>query len=364
MEKNAENAIVYRRAVALTNIPVNGYYKFGDRFQIIPNTDASAPKPSAMLNHHPFFLEFQVERDPAQLLDTEKAERPEWVRISNDARKTSNQILLLLTVFTNFHVFTYSGNHQSWFAPLDLKSSRSRVARFIEKLRGTRRSNSKVLWGQEFYSYDEFEPIISGYTESEVDPMAVTNANTYFNTYGRRLGAEFELPDNIGYLLDMYYSLDSENQSAFLSSCSLFNQGLKLWAQHPSLSFAALVSSLETLIHADHKGEDVEVCNECQQQRHRVSRKFVDFLRTYGSSSKEFPKYARKIYNVRCKILHTGQLFIADMDSGSFDMDENEFRRTIIRTCRICLINWLCSNGKTVKGVFSQRGNKFKIGSK
>lgn len=324
----------YRRVLALSNIPVTGSFIYREHFQILP-VDADAPTPPAVLNHHPLVIEFCFTIDETPREGPDGNSIPQWIINNDDASKTLKEILLLLTAFSNDRVFTYSLN-QSWYIPMGIK--------------GKEPTDKQVQWGQEGYTYDSFKSNIESLSKTNSNPVDLIDANDFFNRYGRSTDQEFDLPDNIDELLDSYFALNEDDKHYFLSSCSLFGQGEKIWSEHPSLSFAAFVSSIETLIAAENKDEKIEKCNECGQDRYRILNKFREFFGRYGSPTPEFRKYAIKVYKYRSKILHRGELFLGEVAPRRFgsieSFEDDEFRRSIIRTCRICFVNWLINRGK------------------
>ncbi len=217
--------------------------------------------------------------------------------------------------------------------------------------KGEEPTSKEVQWGQQGYFYKGFQSNIDDFTSPKVASIKQIDPNEYFNRYGRSTDQEYDLPNNIGNLFDVYYSLEEEAKKSFLCSSSLFDQGVEMWSEHPSLSFAAMVSSLETLVHFDNRKEKIERCKECGQGIYGVVKTFRDFFNKYGSPSPEFRKYALKVYKYRSKILHRGELFLGEVYPrrfGSFDgFEDDELRRSIIRTCRICLINWLLTNNNS-----------------
>lgn len=127
-----------------------------------------------------------------------------------------------------------------------------------------------------------------------------------------------------------------------------------------SLGFAALVSALETLVAFEHHGKDVERCSTCGQERHRVTKKFQDFVIKYGYQDPRFQKQAQKLYSVRSKILHEGRLRLADDPRhpfwemythggpGSIDAHapyaEAWQHGELVALARICFVHWLLSH--------------------
>ena len=227
-------------------------------------------------------------------------------------------------------------NGQSWFIPIGKPDDEI----------------GEVVWGQQTYYYKDFEEKINSFSDAKLDQITTIDPNEYFNRDGRPTDQKFDLPNNINALFEKYFSLDEKTKKAFLSSASLLSQGIKLWSEHPSLSFASLVSSLETLMSFDHKGLKVETCKNCKQKSYSVTEKFRDFFGKYGSPTPEFRKYASKIYRYRSKILHSGELFLGEISPRRFGSDDglndDDMRRNMIQICRICLTNWLLLHDEVV----------------
>ena len=152
------------------------------------------------------------------------------------------------------------------------------------------------------------------------------------------------------FLLEYRYSIPEISETisnpCFLSACFLFDQGVELFHQTPSLAFAACVSSLETLIAADHKGQDEEHCKDCGQVMYKVRQKFLEFIERYGNDSPETRNISDKVYSHRSKILHEGQLFLGETEPRTIEaadewLKDDHQRRDVIRFFRACIINWL-----------------------
>lgn len=102
----------YDRRLALSGIPVKGWYRYKDLFQILP-VDDDAPQPPAILDHHPFIIEYRFEIDETPKVNPEGKDVPQWVINIDDSLNTLKEILLLLTVFSHDRIFTYL-HKQSW----------------------------------------------------------------------------------------------------------------------------------------------------------------------------------------------------------------------------------------------------------
>lgn len=323
---------LFRQAVVLTRLPVKGLYRYRDIFQVLPPRD-DFTKPNAMVGHYPLIFQWKyqapqvVEKEPGQ------PEMPHWVHENDASGAKAREIFLVLGVFLNSRLFEYQGK-KSWFLPLD----------------ESHRGSMEPLWGQELYTVRDFSNSIDDLSDVDgIEEIEKVESNTYFNRYAETLDAVFDLPKDLDCLLDAYFELDANRRERFLSACALFEKGAELWGSQPSLSFIAFVSSLETLINLEHKDEEVEKCGECGQDRYRVTKKFRDFFAKYGSDSPEFKKYSMEIYNYRSKVVHTGELFVGEVipeKFGSHDrIFDDDFRRSVTRTVRMCIANWLLGHG-------------------
>ena len=311
-------------------MPVPGTYRYRDLFQLLPPPD-DAPLPPASLGDYPCVIEFAFTPRKMARIDPAGYERPKWVVDNEIASQTLREILLLLTLITSRRLFLFQGSfRQAWFVSLGSK--------------GKKRELAESEWGQEMYYCGEFDQNLKGFSSPPQELIGQVDPNLYFNKI-IILNEVLDFPKNVTAILDCYYTLPDEAKRVFLSSCSLFDQAIRLWSEHPSLSFAAFVSALETLITYEHRNVGIEKCETCGQEIFKVGEKFRDFFSAYGSPSPEFKSYANKIYKYRSKILHRGKLFLGEIEPRNIgsvgDMKDVELRRNIVLNCRICIVNWL-----------------------
>lgn len=321
---------MYRQAITLSSLPVTGWYRYRDVFQILPPNEL-LKRPPAVEAHHPVIFQWKHPESTEPRSISGHFDIPKWVLDKDSAAEKAREILLVLGVLLNNRIFEYHGR-QSWFVDLEETGS------------GT----LDPKWGQELYTGRDFKVVIEGFSSIEGIPEVETvETNKYLNRWFITYDAVFDIPKDLTFLLDKFFALSSEDKKSFLSSCALFEQGIDTWGNYPSLSFVGFVSCLETLINVDNKDVELERCKECGQERHRVTHKFREFFLKYGNDSAEFKKYAMKIYKYRSKVVHTGELFNGEVMPLQFGSDariyDDDFRRSVIRTCRICIVNWLLS---------------------
>lgn len=333
----------HRKLLVMSELPVAHSYRYKDLFQIFPAPEG-APLPPAMIGHYPFVLEFFFDPPDEERSDPNGRVLPKYIGENEVASQTAKEIILILTALTTNTFFQYS-SRQSWFFPQGTRDQE------------TPTTNKASVWGQEMYSlsgYNVPDDALDGdeFSQATEETIPLIDPNTYFNRFGRGSEDTLDLPESITDSLDKYYEMDEEAKKAFLSSCSLFTQSQQLWSDHQSLSFASAVSALETLIHFDHKDDEVEICTTCGQNRYRVLAKFKEFMKTYGSPDPKFRKFAGKVYEYRSKILHQGKLFLGEIEPirfASFDgMEDRDLRGRLNSICRICMNNWIVAYEETI----------------
>lgn len=318
-------SIQYRRALLFSSFPITGKFIFLDEFQILPPDDSFTKAPFRDCDH-PFILEYKFD-SPENIIDDEES-TPQFILDNECAANKETEITLLLSVFSENYFFYYK-SERSWFHSFNQEN------------------DDTIYWGQQGYYIKGFKDRIDALSGVDIEEIGSIDPNVHFNRIGHYFDHKLDLPSNISYSFHAYYELSQEIKDVFLSSASLLHQGIGLWATHPSLSFASIISSLETLIAYQNRLDVPQPCECCGQKNFHVAKKFRDFIRTYGSQDKEFRQFAIRIYDLRSKILHRGELFLGETKTIPFKSRDHiytdDMRRGVIRLARICLNNWLYS---------------------
>lgn len=337
-----------RQEIAFAETRVAGTYKYRNLFQLRP-INPEAPTLEWVMGHHPFLLEYSY--DLPDVSETSyNPSIPDHAllpMIDQEASgKAKKWILLVLSTFAKSRIFQYDGSPhlQQWFMRLPRDTKETEIP-------------PTPCWGQPGYrDQGIYARILEGFSALDEPSIGLVDTNEYYQTETPRqyvvgkTSNTLELPNRIDGFLDKYMALSDPQRTGFLSSCFLFDKGIQLFFEAPSLAFAACVSSLETLVAVDHKGESPDRCECCQQLKHRVRQKFLEFIKKYGGVSREARKLADRVYERRSGILHEGQLFVGEVDQrtieGAIDwINDDQSRRNVIRFFRTCIINWLITNG-------------------
>jgi hypothetical protein len=145
--------------------------------------------------------------------------------------------------------------------------------------------------------------------------------------------------------LDLFAELPPDKAAAFTQAISLYYSARLTWTTSLSLALAGLISSIETLAHFDNHHIEPTTCSLCGQKNFSALAKFRVFLEKYGSVPSTMKKHYNELYDLRSKILHQGQLLVADMDhtvlASIYGTTELDKIRRLTEVVRICLFNWL-----------------------
>jgi hypothetical protein len=102
---------------------------------------------------------------------------------------------------------------------------------------------------------------------------------------------------------------------------------------------------LETLTNLEFKEDSNERCNECNQIKYSIAKKFREFLLKYIGDSQHNKKKFNSFYSLRSKIVHTGtqlkteKLFAEVPDE--VQTEEYMKRAEVLQLGKFALTNWI-----------------------
>jgi hypothetical protein len=293
------------------HLTVRGLYRYKDMFQILPIPQSAADVPMIMADH-PLILQFKFVSSPDAGINSKRQvkEAATFIRILGVVCRPK---ILPKSRYTRFFWSTSFDNEM--------------VAR----------------WLQEGYGYSGFRPELAEFSAaSECPPIKIYPSAEYYGDKFMTDDYEFALPDVVDEYLDKVFALNIEDSRKFSIANTWFSQVHALWYESSSSAFVAGVSAVEALIE-----KKSDVCKECGQPRHRVTKKFKDFLEEYVPNVKtEFPKELDLIYSVRSDLAHGGRLLLADLEYWNFfggwrEQQEDAIQRNTHEIVASALRNWI-----------------------
>ena len=327
----------------MTKTPLWSAYQYRDVFILQPIIRESIPK-CPYTRHYPVFVDFYI--------DTSEA-KSEIELTALDLNRVK-EICTLLTALSNFEFFTYSTADCAWgivAPPCTFDEMTPEEEIFWNK---QARNSAWLLPG---YLYEEFvhDRLISSISLESPNKRMICDQNPrYFNDEPDEYGKSgIVLPEDITYALDTYYGLDKDSRKSVFAAMTLISNGINLGIRYQSLGFISYITAIETLVSLEYKNVKMEHCKTCGQPKYKVRKKFLDLLAKYVSNTEKSQLKFKKMYDLRSKIAHTGELFISDVEFNLLKRDEmgGEWFKylEVQQLARLCVFRWLLMNNVGIK---------------
>ena len=239
LELQEPNKAEIGTAVLFAYLPVNGWFRYRDIFQIQP-VPPSAPRGHSLFGGHPLLVQFQV--------------RPSQTPFLGGYRRTAElrRIQLLLNCLLEVSVFMpEASRHHSWVLDVGPSGITSQYRQTGYHL-------------PDRFSADAFAPVESIPSLARVDTQDYYARTVVINDPDRSL----EIPESLELLLDRFFLAPLEVQSRFLRGCFWFDHAKNAAVYSDSAAFTALISSIECLIPQD---KSVGKCLVCDRPTGRGS---------------------------------------------------------------------------------------------
>ncbi len=267
---------------------------FGSLFTI-SRCPANFPTPPAEVGHYPYFIDFEANEikgkkgvmehsykldSKPKFDDFQQFPIPDSIAQSDENEKVLNEILFVVNALTNAEFFRYK-SRQNWTIRMD--------------------GSHESCWGQEGYIAPKYDRSLS---ELETFPQYTNpNAFTLIDEQSGMLAKRVSVTD----LLELFFLNDNTSlKGGYLNACIVLSKSYELRQIDWSASYIFLVTAIEALIEIEYSDIRVEHCNSCGQPKHKVRKKFLNFLDKYGH--KVDKKTKDLFYNLRSGIAHSGQL--------------------------------------------------------
>ncbi len=306
------------RVVLFTKVPVEGYFRHRDEFQILP-VPPEAPRPEFSMGDHPFILEFRF------------AASSNW-----QIRHLRRAVLEREFELVMAGLFEFStrglGKTSRWHWVLGERDQ-------AKKWRSDYR--------QEMYTYPGLSLEGEDFTATDgMQKLSAIHQNEYYTRLGIRAGQALELPANVGDLLDRFFALSKQDRDRFLRASFWFQHAGIVHSYSRSAAYTALISAIEALM-APERPE--AYCETCRRPMGRgTTQRFADFVESLVPGSGVPEAERKKFYGIRSKLSHGGSLLHSDRRTWSPGLtparvEEWMDATTTWKLVRIVLVNWLLS---------------------
>jgi hypothetical protein len=330
----------FHKAIFFTKVPITGFYRFNDVFQIYPAEMKKIPK-SKLQAHFPNIIEFWTtdeENLPIPDIYKEFGIFEEWHGKYALGILKQDKIYSLLSTFTNNEFFIYKDISGIWGYPI--LSEENELPTITEQSK----------WCMPLFNYkglgddlriDRFTEL--AYPEiNKIDHLQyyLHDPNLDFNK-----GEPIILPKTIDKMFESYYSLKGFELDFVNTACDYINTALELRTKRKTFSLIAAFTAIETMVNLENLNVENKRCTECGQPVYSVSKKFRDYLLKYIGDLPSNKKKFNDLYSLRSKIVHTGiqlkteKLFVEIPEE--IQEKEHITRIEILQIAKLSITNWL-----------------------
>jgi hypothetical protein len=314
----------FRQEVLFCRLPVNGTWRYRERFQILP-IPSTAPRPPFSYAEHPFLIEYSF---PATTNGHTSNER------SVHALRRLELLLgcLLSTPFRSDRFRGADGTHR-WITRISIGGD-SPVQCSYEPLG---------------YYWKDLKSHVQGFSSvDEIAPIKLVPASKYY-VDSFPVSSDLTLPDDLTESLDCFFGLEPDRQQRFLQACFWFRQADQ--AASMSSSFINLVNAVERLMPS---GKAEGRCSACNKEiKPGPTKLFKHFMDEFAPISPLKNEMRRQFYKIRSDLAHGySPPFLADMSLdrslNPLAMKQMEHLSSARQAVRIAMRNWLQPRGTKI----------------
>ncbi len=305
MELLATGPRIVARRVLFSTKPLDGYFSYTDRFQILP-VPLHAPRARFLMAEHPFLLEAAFNSSPNDTI----------TRIRGAMTLRELELVLntfLLTGTRSQEAFRYHWVLLPRAEGDDFKSDYLTAGYYYPGLMESR----------------DFTTTVTIPRLKEVDHRA------YFEIQTIVMGQPFEVPSTLADLFTRFFDLTADDRETFLRACHWFQVSSLVHRQSRSASFISLVSAVEALLPpSDWRG--------------RVTRRFIQLVERFSSGTGNLLESRRRFYQLRSSLTHGRFLLPSDRNPWAVGLNPEMSREWgdlsgMQKIVRLVLVNWLLS---------------------
>lgn len=297
-------------------LPVTGYFRFEDDFQILPVPE-KAPRPNFLLADHPFLLQFRFAGSVNPMVEQMRRHR------------RGIEIELLLSALLANHI----------------RSDRTTVHRWvIPPPAGAAPRIQPSMLCQVGYFYEGSRGIQEAFTTcGDVPALNIVAPAEYYARFGIGCNQELDLPANFGTGIAAYNRLPTPLQRKFLNSCFWLQHSHTIFQASRSASYMALILAVEALMPPPEAGKCCETCK--RNVGKGPTQRFKEFIGRFAPTSERFCGELDRFYDIRSRLAHGGGLLLSDRQffgsGGLEDFEDRQRQFHLHQFVQVATVNWL-----------------------
>lgn len=264
----ASRELVGCRQVIFSALPLSGWIRWGDVFQLRPPPPSAPIAFSILDSPHPCLLEFQVQASGNHFISGMRQDR------------VARELICMLSLFLRMPLRPLR-RERIWAKPICDHSPGIVLC-------------DGEYWHDSLGNLPIFEELPH---EQKAPAIPFHDFYSTFNGHDLSIAA----PQELGALLHAARLLRGLQQVRFSRACWWHWQALDMWTTSASVAFLCLVNAIESL--------DKEIGGG-------ATARFVGFLRHYLDASPAAEQVIKEFYNLRSQVVHDGVVFDQDRRLG------------------------------------------------
>lgn len=334
----------FKREIVFTKLPLSGALRYKDIFQLFPADLKGMPTTKTAHKHYPQILEYWYTNDELERIKVEElfSGIEDLHRLTSLSYRKTDLFLGLLTLTTTNRFFTYRPDDSRWGFPL------------IDENAGSEMNKWSSKWCFEWFMWPELpeQLKIDGFTELPSTHPRVLPWDHYYThpNFDENIESQIKFANITLQFFDSYFEMDEETRKVLNSAISSANAAMEFMHSRKKLALLSAFTAIETMVNFDTKDFKPSKCEKCGQDIFKISARYRDFLLKYIGDSQANKKKFNSYYNLRSKIVHTGQEFKTEKLFSEVD-EETKFQERvqiaeIVMMSKLAIIFWTIKNRK------------------
>jgi hypothetical protein len=331
----------YHSTIIYTKTPLLNQFRYKDLFQILPASHLEGLPSSKLQRHYPILLQFWVNDEEVINVPVVFEEIKDFVSHNTRIIIKQDQILSLLSCLTNHLFFRYTDMDGIWGVPI------------LNDDPGENANQWSSKWCLPFFhapglppqlKIDDFSPLL--YPEMEyVEHFPYYQNDPNLDMDSKRA---ITFPETIYLDLESYYAKGQDTRAILDTAISYAVSAIQLKSTKKTMSIVAAFTAIETMVNFEFSDFEPEHCGTCNQPQYKVAKKYRDYLLNYIGKSDKNKKKFNAYYNLRSKIVHTGQRFKTEnlFADVAEDVKQKEMvdQIEILILSKMAIFQWLLKN--------------------
>lgn len=336
--------------------PLKKLYRFKNEFQIYPLPIEYCLDYNDS-THFPILLEYVIDLSEKLPINYEGLEEIEDILSESTLQNNKlNLIIRVLSCVTNHFFFIYD-IEQGWFMPIDKSISREEYNSIESK------------WGFNFYhKVGLFKRLqINQFTNVNIENITKIKHSEYFQFPNFEPNdGEITISKYTDAFFESFFNLQKEEKKYVYSSITLIYNGKSIKDKMRSLAFISFMSSIETMtsFHFKKNKEEIHLecdsckkiksspyeCPKCKSPIWGITQQIKLYLKEFLTTDEKANSIINKLYGIRSKITHSGELLLGDVytswSEGIKKEEENLYLISVMQYSKLSLVNWLLKKEK------------------